>query len=126
MPIYEFKCEVCGFVFETLQKMGEDLPPCPKCNSKEVIKLPSIFGFWDKSARRAERERAILKRTRDYLIDGKIKDARRFLEKAKEYHPTDRIKKLSDELAQRKPLKGGFLVKPELVVVKRKERKIKL
>jgi putative regulatory protein, FmdB family len=40
MPIYEFKCEICGEIFESLQKMGEDFPPCPKCNSNYVINYP--------------------------------------------------------------------------------------
>ncbi len=120
MPIYEFRCEICGKVFEALQKMGEDFPSCPQCGAKEVMKLPSIFAFRDRSAYRSERERAILKRARDYLIDGKVKDARRFLEKAKEFHPTDKIKKLSDTLAERKPIKGGYISKPEVVITKKK------
>ena len=120
MPIYEFKCEVCGEVFEELQKLGDDFPPCPSCGAKEVIKLPSIFSFKDNIAIRSQRERAILKRARDYLIDGKIKDAQRFLEKAKNFYPTDRIKKLSDTLAERKKIKGGYIIKPELVIKKQK------
>ncbi len=120
MPIYEFRCEICGEIFETLQKLGEDYPPCPKCNSRQVMKLPSIFGFQDRSAIRQERERHILKRARDYLIDGKVRDARRFLEKAKEFYPTERIKKLSDALAEKKPVKGGYLSKTEFVITKKK------
>ncbi len=122
MPIYEFKCEICGEIFETFQKIGEDFPSCPKCNSNHVIKLPSIFGFQDRSARVSERERAILKRARDYLIDGKVKDAKRFLEKAKEFYPTDKVKRLHDTLAERKPIKGGYLCKTELIVTKKKEK----
>ncbi len=120
MPIYEFRCEVCGEVFESLQKIGEDFPPCPKCKSTQVIKLPSIFGFQDKSARVSARERAILKRARDYLIDGKVGEARRFLEKAKEFYPTDTIKKLSDKLAEKKAVKGGYISKTEYVITKKK------
>jgi putative FmdB family regulatory protein len=122
MPIYEFKCEICGEIFESLQKMGEDFPPCPKCNSNYVIKLPSTFGFQDRSARVSERERAILKRARDYLIDGKVKDAKRFLEKAKEFYSTDKIKKLHETLETRKPVKGGYICRTELIVTKKKEK----
>ncbi len=120
MPIYEFRCEVCGEVFESLQKFGEDFPPCPKCGSTQVIKLPSIFGFQDKSARVSTRERAILKRARDYLIDGKVGEARRFLEKAKEFYPTDTIKKLSDTLAEKKAVKSKYVSKTEYVITKKK------
>ncbi len=122
MPIYEFRCEICGEIFEVLQKMEEDFPNCPKCNSNYVIKLPSLFGFQDKSAKLQVREKAILKRARDYLIDGKIKDAKKFLEKAKDFYPTDRIKKLHDTLAEKKPVKGGYICKTELVVTKKKEK----
>jgi len=120
MPIYEYKCESCGFRFESLQKMGEDYPPCPNCGSESVVKIPSIFGFKDRSKEVATRERAILKRARDYLIDGKVRDAQRFLEKAKQFYATDRIKKLSDTLASRKPVKGGYLSKTEVVIKKKK------
>ncbi len=100
--------------------MGEDFPPCPKCGSKQVLKVPSVFSFKDASSTRVARESAILKRARDYLIDGKFKDAQRFLEKAKEFHPTDRIKKLSDALSERKPTPGYFVSKPEVIITKKK------
>ncbi len=121
MPIYEFRCEICGHVFEHLQKMDDPWPPCPKCGEDKVFKLPSIFGFTDAASFRAEREQAILKRARDYLIDGKVKDAKRFLSKAQEYVKTDRINKLSEALHQRKPVKGGYISRTELVVTKKKK-----
>jgi len=120
VPIYEFSCEVCGHFFESLLSIGEDFPACPQCHSKQVIKVPSIFSFKDASSTRRARENAILKRARDYLIDGKYKDAQRFLEKAKEFYPTDRIKKLSDALSERKPTSGYFVSKPEIVITKKK------
>ncbi len=123
MPIYEFKCEICGFSFEAFQKMNEDFPPCPRCQAKEVIKLFSLFAYQDRSAKIAERERAILKRTRDYLIDGKIKDARSFLEKAKEYYPTDTIKKLSDTLTDKKAITVGHYLQNRIVVTKKRGEK---
>ncbi len=120
MPIYEFRCELCGAVFEHLQKMSDPWPPCPKCGSQRVFKLPSIFGFKDASSWRSEREQAILKRARDYLVDGKVKEAERFLKKAQEHVKTDRISKLSEALAKRKPQKGAFVSRTEAIITKRK------
>lgn len=122
MPLYEFKCEKCGKVFERLQKIEENYPPCPHCESTEVIKLPSIFGFHDKSVKRAEREVSILKRARDYIVDGKLKDAHSFLEKAKEFCPTDKIKRLSDVISNRKSVKVGYVKEGEYVVTKKREK----
>lgn len=35
MPMYEYKCEHCGFNFERLQKMSEEpIKKCPKCGRK--------------------------------------------------------------------------------------------
>ncbi len=31
MPIYEYKCEVCGHQFDRMMKMSEPNPPCPHC-----------------------------------------------------------------------------------------------
>ena len=120
MPIYEFTCEACGHFFESLLRVGEDFPSCPECNSNQVIKLPSVFSFKDAASARRERESAILKRASDYLMDGKFKDAQRFLEKAKGYYPTDRVKRLLDTLAYRKPTPGYFVSKTEAVITKKK------
>ncbi len=122
MPIYEFRCETCGYIFERLQKVDDPWPPCPKCNSTQVFKLPSIFGFQDACGRRQEREKAVLKRARDYLLDGKVKEAQRFLKKAQEHLKTERLSHLSDALAQRKPQKGAYVSRTELVVTKKKAR----
>ncbi len=121
MPLYEFECEVCGEIFEVLMKRDEEFPNCPACGANEVRKIPSLFGFQDKIAYREEREKAILKRARDYLIDGKLKDARKFIQKAEEFHATDRIKRLSETLSEAKPIKEGFLIKREAIIFKKKE-----
>ncbi len=120
MPIYEFRCEVCGEVFEEIMKPDEKFPPCRRCGSPKVMKLPSLFGFKDAADFRSEREAAILKRARDYLIDGKVKDAKRFLRMAKEHIKTDRIKRLADALEERKPVKGAFVSRTEVVIKKKK------
>jgi putative FmdB family regulatory protein len=41
MPIYEYKCNNCGNEFEELVFSQNELPPCPKCESKKVDKLIS-------------------------------------------------------------------------------------
>lgn len=120
MPIYEFQCKNCEHCFEKLMSYEEDYPSCPNCGSNDVFKLPSIFGFKDNSQYKHDRERAIIKRTKDYLKDGKIRDAQNFLNKAKEFHPTDKIKRLCEKISEKKPPKGGFLVKPELAIIKKK------
>ncbi len=120
MPIYEFRCEGCGLVFEYIQKASDPWPSCPECGSKQVFKLPTTFGFKDASTWRADREKSILKRARDYLIDGKIKEAERFLKKAQEYVKTDTINRISDALANYKPQKGAFVSRTEAIIAKKR------
>jgi len=45
MPIYEFKCKDCGSEFEYLcfNSRDEENAECPKCGSKETVKLLSTF-----------------------------------------------------------------------------------
>ncbi|HEX5091421.1 MAG TPA: zinc ribbon domain-containing protein [Burkholderiales bacterium] len=46
MPIYEYRCEACGFQEEYLQKISE--PPktvCPSCGKAAFRKLLSAAGF---------------------------------------------------------------------------------
>lgn len=45
MPIYEFICEKCKTIFETLvlsSKQTKDIR-CPNCNTDQVVKKPSGF-----------------------------------------------------------------------------------
>lgn len=45
MPIYDYKCKECGYIFETFQKMSEKpLKFCPKC-SGGVKRLISAAGI---------------------------------------------------------------------------------
>ena len=46
MPIYEYQCGNCGFIFEIMQRIS-DSPPgeCPKCSSEDVRKIISKVGF---------------------------------------------------------------------------------
>jgi putative FmdB family regulatory protein len=44
MPIYEYKCEKCGSVFEQLVRSSSDRPDaCPKCGGKKLAKQFSSF-----------------------------------------------------------------------------------
>ena len=46
MPIYEYRCELCGEKFEKLVRTvsGHVEVVCPKCGSDEVKKAISLFG----------------------------------------------------------------------------------
>jgi putative FmdB family regulatory protein len=51
MPIYEYRCEDCGHVFEEFVRFGEDLElKCPECGSTQVRKAFSVFGTGGASA----------------------------------------------------------------------------
>lgn len=40
MPTYEYECKDCGNVFEVFKSITDNsIPACPKCNSKNIIKL---------------------------------------------------------------------------------------
>ena len=45
MPLYEFKCDKCTYMFEELCRMGENGRgrPCPKCGAKKLRRLMSVF-----------------------------------------------------------------------------------
>ena len=46
MPIYEYKCEACGYKFEKLQKISDDpLEICPSCGASKLSKLVSAAAF---------------------------------------------------------------------------------
>lgn len=44
MPIYEYKCSKCGYAFEELVKSWQkNTVTCPKCSSKKVGRMLSVF-----------------------------------------------------------------------------------
>jgi putative FmdB family regulatory protein len=46
MPIYEYRCDACGFQKEFLQKMSDTpLTTCPECSKATFSKLLSAAGF---------------------------------------------------------------------------------
>jgi len=45
MPLYEYKCESCGYVFEVIQKFSDPpLTECPKCGGrlKKILYPPAL------------------------------------------------------------------------------------
>ncbi len=51
MPIYEFKCEKCGNVFEELKERTFEIKEvkCPRCGEQKARKLFSSFAASSKS-----------------------------------------------------------------------------
>ena len=46
MPIYEYRCESCGYQNEYLQRVSEPLlTDCPECQKATFTKLVSAAGF---------------------------------------------------------------------------------
>ena len=46
MPIYEYKCQNCGYYFEILQRISEEpLITCPECKKNALKKLVSAPNF---------------------------------------------------------------------------------
>jgi putative FmdB family regulatory protein len=46
MPIYEYRCESCGYELEAIQKFSDaPLTDCPTCGKPELKKLVSAAGF---------------------------------------------------------------------------------
>ena len=46
MPTYQNRCEKCGETFEqveTISEHGTARPPCPKCGSDQVARVPTAF-----------------------------------------------------------------------------------
>ena len=46
MPIYEYRCNTCGYELEVMQKLSDpELSGCPSCGRPELKKLISAVGF---------------------------------------------------------------------------------
>ena len=44
MPIYEYRCDVCGHEFEKIVRVSQDSPPCPRCEAATQKKI-SLSAF---------------------------------------------------------------------------------
>ena len=98
MPLYEYECAGCGEIFEVILAVGKASPPCPECGGRECRKLigaPAVHIKGDQATGRIE------KRVKDYLIDGKVKDAVRFADKAASMVKSDRVRRIADKLHQK-------------------------
>jgi putative FmdB family regulatory protein len=46
MPIFDYQCESCGYVFDALQKLGEaalsDCPTCGQAGLKKLLSAPHV------------------------------------------------------------------------------------
>jgi putative FmdB family regulatory protein len=46
MPIYEYRCEACGFQKEFLQRISDaPLKDCPECGKQTMSKMVTAAGF---------------------------------------------------------------------------------
>ncbi|MCK4333723.1 zinc ribbon domain-containing protein [candidate division WOR-3 bacterium] len=45
MPVREFRCRDCGNTFEFLILKKSDEASCPKCKSRNLERLLSVFGI---------------------------------------------------------------------------------
>ncbi len=47
MPLYEYKCQNCGYVFEVIQRFSDPpLTECPKCGGKlKKLLYPPALSF---------------------------------------------------------------------------------
>lgn len=46
MPIYEYRCEACGFQKEFLQRISDaPLTDCPECGKRSLSKMVTAAGF---------------------------------------------------------------------------------
>lgn len=41
MPIYENRCQTCGYHFDNYGKYEDDAPSCPECQSPDTTRLIS-------------------------------------------------------------------------------------
>ena len=43
MPVYEYKCNTCHYIYSELKKMGDSYcPPCPQGHSYDTEKIISL------------------------------------------------------------------------------------
>lgn len=39
MPYYDFRCQSCGYAFESFSAYSDEMPECPQCESHDVERL---------------------------------------------------------------------------------------
>lgn len=46
MPMYEYRCQACGYQYEVIQKFSDpELTDCPSCGEAQLKKLMSMSSF---------------------------------------------------------------------------------
>ena len=78
--------------------MSDSSPSCPNCGGdacKKLIGAPAVHVKTDRATSRIE------KRVKSQLMDGKVKDAVRFADKAASMVKSDRVKRIADKLHQK-------------------------
>lgn len=45
MPIFDYKCDKCGNIWEEFRKSQSDPDKCPNCKSKKIERLISKSNF---------------------------------------------------------------------------------
>ncbi len=52
MPIFEYRCSVCGDEFEHLVLHSSPAPACPSCESQDIERLMSLSSVSSEQVRR--------------------------------------------------------------------------
>lgn len=89
MPIFEFDCRGCGHHFENLvlpwwEKAGE-LPECPACHGKDVVKALSIAAVSSESTRQNNLQKA-RKRNSSIVREKETEEFKQMVNHANEHH----------------------------------------
>ena len=102
MPIYEYKCQNCGHLFEVLQRISEEpLSDCPKCKKDALKKLVSAPNFrlkgegWYETDFKKDRRKNLAENKEEKISDKDKKSD----EKTSEKH-ADKKKKSEDKTSK--------------------------
>ena len=98
MPVFEYYCDHCRQPFDLLRLSGAapEAATCPGCRRQGCARIASTPAIRTPDGGAATRR--IERRVRDYLIDGKARDATRFADKAAAMTGNDRVKRIADKL----------------------------
>lgn len=82
MPLYDFRCRVCGHEFEALVR-GEEPVRCPACEAGDVERLMAAFAVrsaerTEAAARKARRQAARIARRENIAREQELARHRRF------------------------------------------------